>query len=209
MRYLELDVQLTRDRVPLVLHDATLKRTHGLDVDVTRSDCGELVRLGVLAGGGHPPPVPLLAQFAAWLGGEPALHAFVEIKKESLRAHGRRTVLDSVVPCLSAVRARVHLISYDARVLAMARRSGYAVGYVLPGLASRYRAAAVRLAPELLLAERHQLRRAGATWPGAWRWAAFEIGDVAAAREMIGLGVPYLESMDPGTLLAAGIGAAP
>lgn len=205
IRHVELDVQVTADGVPLIMHDGTLTRTHGLDVAVTSATLADLARLGVVAGGDRRPPVPLLAEFAAWLRGEPAVHAFVELKTESLRARGRRPVLARIAEILLPLRSRVTLISYDARVLAMAKRADFAIGYVLPGLGARYRTTAERLAPGLLLAEWRQIRRAERLWPGTWRWAAFEIANAETARQMLALGVHYLETMDPAALLGAGI----
>jgi len=205
LHHVELDVQLTADRVPVVLHDETLRRTHSLADRVTATSIAELERLGVLTGGAHPPAVPRLDEFTAWLGDAPGVHAFVEIKKESLRAHGRPAMLGALTPLLQPLRDRVTVISYDAPALGMAQRAGFGVGYVLPGMSRRAHGVARRLAPDYLFVDRHHLSRAGGPWPGPWTWAAFEVATPAVAERVLALGVAWLESMDPACLLAAGI----
>lgn len=201
IRHVELDVQVTRDGVPIVLHDATLARTHGLEVDVTKTTSQELDALGVLAGGVRPPPVPRLAEFADWMGENPRIHAFVEIKKESLRTHGRKLVLATITQAIEKIHGRTTVISYDARILGMAKRDGWTIGYVLPGMGRRYRTIAETLAPRFLFADYRQILRAGALWPGDWEWAAFDLEDLALARRTARLGVRYLETMNPAAFI--------
>src|SRR6185295_12945496 len=76
VRHLELDVQLSRDRVPVVLHDATLRRTTGragrvFDVDaveLTRIDAAEARRFGTRHRG---TTIPLLTDVLHLLDGWP------------------------------------------------------------------------------------------------------------------------------------------
>lgn len=203
LTHVEMDVQVTADDVPLVLHDPSLARTHGLDLDVRLHTLEGLARHGIFDARKFDYPVPRLEDFAGWMQSSPGMHAFVEIKKESLRTRGRRRVLEAVTGTLERVRDRCTLISYDARVLSMAKRRGHAVGYVLPGMGRRHALVAKRLAPELLLADYRQIVNAGGVWPGAWDWAAFEVEDEAIAHRLLDLGVLYLETMMPSAMLDA------
>lgn len=200
VRYVELDIQLTSDGVPLVLHDANARRTHGIDADVRLHSRAELEGLGLFDGNRATTPVPELGQFVAWLEEHPQMHAFVEIKKESLHTQGREKVLATILKALAPIKNRYTLISYDARILGMAKQRGEPVGYVLPGLEERYRAIARHLSPGLLFADYRQLLHAGQLWPGEWRWATFEVADRAIARRMTDLGLDYLETMNPAAL---------
>lgn len=201
LTHVELDVQVTDDDVPLVLHDPSLARTHGLELDVRLHTLEELARHGVFDARRFHDPVPRLADFAAWMRNTPDMHAFVEIKKESLHTRGRRRVIEAVTRVLAGIPGRYTLISYDARVLGMARRRGLPIGYVLPTLGRRYRAIAAELAPGLLLADYRQILREGAIWRGNWEWAAFEVKNAATARRLIEVGVRYIETMDPTALI--------
>jgi glycerophosphoryl diester phosphodiesterase len=198
--HLELDVQLTRDGVPIVLHDASLKRTHGLDVIVPATGLQTLDTLGVLTGGNRPPHIPRLAEFTTWMKRQPGLHVFIEIKKESLRAQGRERTLSAVLDDIEPLRGRATVISYDARILSMARHAGWPIGYALETLGGHWRGIAERLAPEYLFAEVEHLLRLDALWPGAWQWVAFEVEDVTTAERLSRLGIDYLETMNPALL---------
>ena len=198
--HVELDVQVTSDGVPLVLHDSNARRTHGIDVDVRRHDLTMLTGNGLFDTKVFGCPVPKLEEFAGWMVRNPQMHVFVEIKKESLHTQGRTRVLSAISQTLAPVAGRYTLISYDARVLGMAKRQGQPVGYVLPTMGDRYRAIARQLSPQVLFADYRQILRAPELWPGSWQWATFEIADLAIARRMITSGLDYLETMDPATL---------
>jgi len=200
IRHVELDIQLTRDGIPLVLHDANARRTHGLDIDVRMHTFSTLAQLGLFDSSRFDCPVPRFDEFVAWMQHHPAMHVFVEIKKESLRTQGRDKVLETVMETLAPIAGRHTLISYDARVLDMARQLDQPIGYVLPTMGNRYRAIAERLAPELVMADYKQILRAGSIWPGRWKWATFEVADTDIARRMIALGLDYLETMNPAAL---------
>lgn len=203
LRYVELDVQVTRDGVPIVLHDVSLARIHRIAKRVTLLSIDELTALGVLADGKRPPPIPRLSEFTAWMRATPTMRVFVEIKKESLAVHGRKHVLAAIATAIESIRDRVVIISYDARVLAMAKRAGFPIGYVLPSMHARHRATAERLEPEWLFADYQQILESGAVWPGSWSWAAFEIDNIDLAQHLSRLGVACIETMNPAKLMGA------
>jgi glycerophosphoryl diester phosphodiesterase len=76
----ELDVQLTRDRVPVVLHDPTLLRVAGSSLRVAQATVAQLRRLRLEGTDGT---VPTLAEALAALGDAPVM---VECKSARLNA---------------------------------------------------------------------------------------------------------------------------
>jgi|GEM_PF-2339501 len=201
--HVELDVQVTSDGVPVVLHDPSAARTHGVSFDVRKHTAETLARHGLFDPDRFACPVVRLRDFVAWMGGIPGMHVFVEIKKESIRTRGRERVLEVVGDEVPPIAGRYTLISYDARILAMARQHGHPVGYVLPTMGNRYRTIAENLAPEFVFADCRQIIRAGGTWPGNWKWASFEVEDIMTAKRLIGVGVRYIETMKPAALINA------
>jgi glycerophosphoryl diester phosphodiesterase len=78
---IEVDVRLTRDGVPWVLHDATLDRTttgHGALAEHLAANLATLDASGPRRGRRPPEPPPSLAQVVALVRGRAALH--VELK---------------------------------------------------------------------------------------------------------------------------------
>jgi glycerophosphoryl diester phosphodiesterase len=76
----ELDVQLTRDEVPVVFHDLGLERLTGTSTSVERIDAAALTTLRL---DGSDETVPTLAAALGLLRGVPVM---VEIKQRRLRA---------------------------------------------------------------------------------------------------------------------------
>ena len=189
----EIDVQLSGDAVPMVIHDATLERTAGVDRRVSDLAAAELARVGI-----HEPArfgtrfdgerLPRLADIVALLGDWPEARVFVEIKRESAEAHGVDDTVGLVLDVLDPVRAQCVVISFVERAVMSARRLGApATAWVL-----NYYDDDSRKLP------------AGPTplWDGPWRWGSYEITDVDHALALAARGVRVIESMAAGDLAA-------
>ena len=174
--HLEFDVQLTADRVPVLLHDESLLRTAGLDQLVTASVAADIGQLSV----GQPDRfgqtywrecLPTLAGALAALAAK-NLTIFVELKRHSLRAFGRHRVLDAVLPVLSESSQDIVLISFDRLVLEYARtRSHYPIGWVLSSYDEQAIRQIVQLSPDYVFCNRERLPGAGTPlWSGNWDW---------------------------------------
>lgn len=208
--FVEFDVQLTADFVPVLMHDADLARVGG------RPDCvhdltwpalaelpvGEVARLGHRHAFVRPPS---LAQAVDALAGWKGVTAFVEIKRASIRRFGREAVLKRVAEVLRPVLDRCVLISFDhASVRILRLMTGARIGWVLPTVDEAARAEAASLAPEFLFANLERLPpEPEPLWPGPWSWALYEVRDVKTARECHARGAGYVETMAVRGLLKA------
>lgn len=195
-RFLELDVQLAGDGVPLVIHDDNLARTTGVDLSVlaTRSAIVRSVARDTS-------PVATLAEVCEWLADVPAT-VFVEIKRQSLARFGAAHAMERLAPALRPARQRCVIISFAAEALEFARsRLAMPVGWVLKGRNESVRARAADLAPDYLFISRRRMTR-HPLWPGAWRWAVYTVDDPAVALAMGRAGADFVETDDIGRLLA-------
>jgi glycerophosphoryl diester phosphodiesterase len=210
IRYVEFDVQLTGDQVPVVIHDADLGRVAGRPEsvhDLTWSDLseipvGETARLGYQHAFTCPPS---LAQVADALSGWNDVTAFVEIKRSSIRRFGREAVLRRVTDVLRPVLDRCVLISFDlASVKILRMMTGSRIGWVLTDCDDASHADAAALAPEFLFANLERLPDGGEPlWPGPWAWALYEVRDLKTARACQQRGARFVESMTVRGLLNA------
>lgn len=208
-RCVEFDVQLTRNGVPVLMHDLDLARTTGRRGDVTEWDlaavqalgAGEPARFGTRFAG---EPVPTLAAVAARLARHPRVTAFVEIKEESLERFGTEATVRAVLAAIEPARAHCVPISFSDEAVRCARASGAAaIGWVLGALDTAHRDRARALAPAYLFCDhRDVLTRPGRLWPGPWRWAVYEVTTAALARELAARGAGFVETMAVGELLA-------
>jgi glycerophosphoryl diester phosphodiesterase len=94
--YIEFDVQLTADQVPVLLHDPDLWRTGGDERAVMELTLDQLWQIEVnedrrFHGKYSGVRVPTLEDAVAVLLEHPEVTAFVEVKGESVRRFGRAT----------------------------------------------------------------------------------------------------------------------
>jgi glycerophosphoryl diester phosphodiesterase len=210
-RCVEVDVQLSRDAVPVLMHDATLDRTTGRSGRVYERRWEELRTIAApepqrFGGRYADATVPSLAELVRRLREDwPEVTAFVEIKEESLRRFGTEVAVRAIQAVLAALPERCVPISFDAVALACARRLGaQRIGWVLPGWGPGWRAQAEQLAPQLLVCGLDLLPPAPeALWAGPWDWMVYEVTDPDTACALAGRGIRYLETFAVGELLAA------
>jgi len=119
MRHVEFDVQLTADKVPVVLHDSDLQRVGGRpDVvhdtawaQLSKMPVGENARFGRRFAYTYPPSLEQVFEaMDAWEG----VTAYVEIKRASLRRFGREVVLQRIAQLLRPALDRCVVISFGA-----------------------------------------------------------------------------------------------
>ncbi len=205
-RYLELDVQLSADGVPVIFHDAELKRVTGCDGLVFEQPWHELRRLRVseTARFGDrfaAEPLPSLVELADWLRAQPGVCLFVELKGESIERFGADEMLRQTMTALEPVSGRCAIISYQSEVLDLARaRYGRPIGWVIRRWNDAARAHAEQLAPDYLICNYRKITTP--LWPGAWQWFLYEITDPGLALHWWRQGAGLIESMDIGALLA-------
>ena len=180
--YVELDIQLTADRVPVL-------------------PGGETTRLGAAFAGVR---LPALAEVVTLLQGWPQTVVFVELKRASLLRFGTREVVALVIDVLTPVHERSVVISYSPEAVTEARRQGVrAVGWILEAWTAETRADAERLQPDYLLCNRTKLPATQPLWPGPWRWVIYEVNDAGTARRLAERGVDLVETNAIGEMLGA------
>jgi glycerophosphoryl diester phosphodiesterase len=201
VRYLELDVHLSSDGVPIVMHDHRLLRTTGrpgsvfeLDADhLAQIDAHEPQRFGERFRGTR---IPRLTDVLALLEGRPEVTLFVEIKRASLAHFGHEQVVSSIVETLRPARAQCVVISFDLAAVYRARQlGGFEIGWVISDYDAHSRLKYEALQPEFLFCDRDKLPPTGALWRGPWRWAIYEVDLWPEALALAARGALYIETM--------------
>ena len=198
---LELDVQLSADGVPVVIHDHRLERTAAIPGtvfelrarEITQLDASEPERFGERFRGTR---IPLLRQVLGLLEGRPDITLFVEIKRASLVHFGVDRVVTRVLETLKPIRAQAVVISFDLAAVYRARQiSGGPIGWVLSEYDTHSRLKYETLQPEFLFCDHEKLPAGGALWRGPWHWAVYEIASMPLALALAKRGVEYIETM--------------
>lgn len=124
---IEFDVRLSRDRVPVVIHDATLRRTAQLDRLVEELDVSELQQCDVSSWFGpvqaekkHAGTVPTLAQVFELFQQTSAL-LYLEMKSEAVDAS---SLVEAVVDEIhrAQIAKRVIVSSFDLDAVALVKK---------------------------------------------------------------------------------------
>lgn len=205
----EIDIQLSADGVPVVMHDAPLKRMCGRSGDVRQLPWAALKDVSV-----HEPgrfgrrylreKISSLADLATVLEHEQQLKTlFVELKEESLVPFGRERMLHAVAEALRPIHARCVLISFDVKVLTLARQNTrFAVGPVLRSLRQLKGAEHRALAPEWVFANSKLLPSKGSLKAlfGSSKSCIYEVPDAAPARDLLQRGITAIETFKADTL---------
>jgi glycerophosphoryl diester phosphodiesterase len=209
LRCLELDVHLSSDGVPVVIHDHALRRTTGVPgtvFDLTAKqlaqiDAHEPERFGERFRGTR---IPLLADVLALLEGRPDVLLFVEIKRASLARFGHEQVVSRLLPLLKEAQAQCVVISFDLAAILRARQlGGAAIGWVLDRYDAHSRLKYEALEPEYLFCDVEKLPTEGSLWHGPWRWAIYEIESIEIALALAARGAQYIETMTVQSMSAA------
>lgn len=201
VRFLELDVQLSRDGIPVVIHDHLLARTTGLPGSVFDHDANELAsieaaetqRFGARFTGTR---LPLLRDVLQLLAGRPEITLFIEIKRASLAQFGHDHVVSQVLEVLKPWRAQCVVISFDLAAIHRARRLGDApIGWVLDAADDHSRLKYQTLQPQFLFCDHRKIPPPARLWQGPWRWVIYEVATLPLALSLAERGADYVETM--------------
>jgi len=195
-RWVEIDVKLTADRVPIVMHDDSLKRTTGVDRLVAQTPRAEV-----------PPVVPTFEDAIACFG-ELGLGCNVEIKPcPGREAETARVTVETLRRCWPASLPSPLLSSFAEASLAAARAAApeFDRAILLNELRDDWRqrtegvgAKGVNTNGRTLTAPRAvEVGRAGYTL------SVYTINDADVARALVGMGVACVISDAPDVILKA------
>ena len=199
--YLETDIQLTADGVPVLCHDPDVVSMTGRDYVVMQT---AYETLGVLPAG-YPSRfgerytdvrLARLKDLVPLLQSWPFARALIEVKQESLGAFGTDYVMRRILSALHDVLTQCIIISFVQEPLIHARdHSRLPIGWVLPEWSSTIHAAAMRLQPDYLICSRKRLpAEPEALWPGPWQWIVYTVNTVEEALKLRRRGISLIET---------------
>lgn len=206
-RFVEVDVQLTRDGVPVLFHDRALGRICGAEgavhdygfEDLRRLRASDFDRFGYKFVQVH---IPALAELRALLQQHPGVTAFVELKRESIERFGESTVLGRVLQELKPVQRQCVLISYALETLVAARAQWPTVGAVIDRWRERKLPILRALRPEYLFCDVEGLPRFGKLRLPGVKTVIYEVTDPHIALKLARRGVDFIETFAFGELCA-------
>jgi glycerophosphoryl diester phosphodiesterase len=199
--YIETDVQITADGIPVLCHDPDVVRMTGHDDVVMQTDYATLSRLsaGYQARFGTrfaDARISRLGELASLLKRWPRARVLIEVKQDSIETFGVARVMDAILAELREVFAQCIIISFVQDPLIYTREaSSLPIGWVLPKWSEASRAAATRLQPEYLVCSRKRIPpEPEPLWSGPWEWIVYTVNTVEEALALRKRGIDLLET---------------
>jgi glycerophosphoryl diester phosphodiesterase len=199
-RYIETDVHITADGIPVLSHDANLLKLTGKQIIISDHSYEQIKDMQA----GFPERfgdrfndcrIATLEQFCELMKAWPEVTCFIELKSSSMSYFGEKAV-DLTLQALQPIIAQCVLISFDHDALMYAAQHySIPLGWVLPDWVDDYRHKAEQLKPKYLFIDQEFCPSdASELWPGTWTWAAYTINTAQQVDRLAGLGIELLET---------------
>ncbi len=208
-KYIEVDVQLSRDEVALLFHDRDLQRLCGKPGALHDYAWSELktFRLTEAERFGdtfRQVLIPTLEQFVELLRCHPQVTAFIELKRISLAQFGEAKMVAQVMKILQPVLSQCVIISYSLPALKQVRELGrQPIAVVADDWHTLSQQQVQALEAEYLFCDIESLPDKGKLQVPGSRLAVYECTDADKARAVLARGVDLVETFAIGEMLAS------
>lgn len=205
--YVELDVQLTADLVPVVVHDADLIRTTGSRINVMELKYGQLIDLSAhephrFGNKFLPQRIRRLREIVNLFQEYNERTLIVEAKRSSIRKFGVENVLNRVRSELAPIINQSILISFDEEFIRHAKQADFTkVGWVFDCWRSNILDRISSLNPHYVFADYECIPRSIKQLPEDWCWGVYTIDDPNIALQWFNKGALLVETNNIRALL--------
>lgn len=201
-RAVEFDIQMSKDHIPVVCHDVNLRRTAGIDMDITQHCYDEMKDISV----GEPSryaeqyinvTLPTLGMMAKQLQATPEVLVFVELKDESIEAFGIDSYLGPVIEQLSLIRQQTIVIANNLQALLRLREQiDLAIGWIVHGMHEQDFALATHHNLDYLVINHKYCPGHYDFSSNRWKWFVYETRNPDKVVRLFEQGVAFVETND-------------
>ena len=197
-QYIEVDVQLSADHVPVLFHDRDLKRLCKQSGTIHGYTFAELQKFTLsdsekFADKFAQNKITALQTFIDFLKQHPELHAFIELKRLMIDHFGEEPVLRILLPMFEGMEEQISFISYNQTILKTIHdRTDYKTGIVVDNWNELNKA--ISWQPEWLFCSYDGLPENNTELNIESKIAVFEVGNIGLAKHLLARGITYLET---------------
>ncbi len=206
--FIEVDVHLSADNIPIVVHDADLQRTAGQVVNVMEHPLKELQQYSVhepkrFGNRYIPQRIPTLQAVVELIRCYPKCTLFIEAKRASIKRFGGEAFLDALCPVIETIQEQCILISFDAQFLTAAKqRQLCPVGWVFDHWGEEYLETIGQLQPAYVFTDYDEVPQQYETLPKVTgQWVVYAIDDAELALQWFHKGATLVETNNFGALI--------
>lgn len=202
----EVDIQFSKDKVPMLFHDETLLRTTGQHGHIFDYTCEELKQLNAnererLGDASPPTVIPTLDELVGIIKQYPGVKFYIELKRHSLQHFDLPPLVQQIIDVLQEVAQQCVIISFHILALEYVRaHSRFPIGWIIRRYDDAHHQQALKLNPEILICNHIKLDVKQPLWTGAWEWMLYEINSVDEASLLIKSGIAHIETADVGLM---------
>lgn len=222
IKHIEIDVQLTKDGIPILYHDRTLERLCG-EVGAVRNRSFEHMKSRDFtdsafqnksqAYGGNQETIAAfrveneiiekitaLSEIVKLIEFHPEITLFVEIKQVNFLSFSYREVSEVIADSVKSIQEQVVLMSFSYRFLRTIQQQtsplsgGISIAYVLPSWQQYNMKMLEKLTPNCVFASVEIIPETFEFNQSASTWALYEIDSLKMAESFISRGATYLET---------------
>ncbi len=187
---IEFDIQVNADGALLVFHDTDFKRVGDLDVSIFDLSNDQIRALSAhlpdrFGDKFLPTQVSYLDEILDLLQRYPKIHAFVEIKRESLARWGLAEVLDKIFKALRGFESQVTIISFSSSAIKYTQQhSKLRTGFVFYQYNECTQNISTILQPDYLICAYTIFPEKDKLWQGNWQWMVYSINDIELMKQL-------------------------
>ena len=209
--FIELDVQFSRDKLPIIYHDCNLLRVSGKNKSVFNINRSSLItetaseseRLGQTF---QLETISPLEDLVSILTQNPAVTAFVELKDESISHCGREEMIHKTAGILYEVAENTVIMSFDYQLCLKAREISWPqVGVVLERWSDLNCEIINQIEPDYIFVDQEMIPRdcdlKSCELLQKSNLVAYEIDDIQIGNKLLERGVDILETYEIGKFL--------
>jgi glycerophosphoryl diester phosphodiesterase len=209
-RFVELDLQLTADHIPILHHDPNLKRMADVDIDIfdvsyERLESYSASHTQRFGNEFFDNKFTRFKTFCQWLKKHADVTAFVEIKQESIDHFGLTTVMDSIYKQIqdTDTQSQCVIIAFNHKAIELTHtNTTMRTGWILPAWNDVIHKQLKMTNPDFVCCDADKLPEKNEDiWHGPWQWAVYNVDDVNSVITMEKRGVNFLETNEIGTLM--------
>lgn len=196
--YVEVDILLSADLVPVLFHDRDLHRLCQQSGSIHEYDFSQLEKFIVsdkekFSEKFSNNKLTSLKIFIDYLKNYPELKAFIELKRQMIDVFGEDTVIKTILPFFKGMENQISFISYNQSILkTIDANTLYSTGVVVDKW-EEYKSES-DWTPEWLFCSAEGLPEDNKKLEIKSKIAVFEVGEKTLANKLLSRGIYYLET---------------
>lgn len=199
--YIETDVHISADGIPLLSHDANLLEITGKQIIISDHSYETISQMPA----SYPQRfgdkfkdnrIATLKEFSNLLKDWPNVTCFIELKGSSINYFGGERAVDITVEALDEIATQCVLISFEYDALKYAQNKyDLPIGWVLPEWSQENEEKANSLSPDYLFVDADFCpQEKSDIWSGSWTWAVYTVNIAEQVEHFAGLGIELIET---------------